>query len=108
MIKLDRFAEARAVLSQAKSLGAHGEGLKELDQWLESKTLAVINASTIMKKEQNVLTTLKLDKAIRLAKKKRKAGDLSQAEKIYRDILIQFPQNRKALEGLKVLSAKNN
>ena len=33
LIKLNRNEEAKAVLAKAKNLGAHGEGIEELERW---------------------------------------------------------------------------
>ena len=52
----------------------------------------------------NILDRLKLDQAIRLAKKKIKEGSSEQAKSIYDDILVKFPKNKKALDGIKVLA----
>ena len=51
----------------------------------------------------NVLDSLKLDQAIRLAKKKAKAGSPEDAKLIYNDILGRFPKNKRALDGIKSL-----
>ena len=56
--------------------------------------------------ESNILDTLKLDKALRLAKKKSEEGS-SEARTIYQDILIRFPKNKKAIEGIKALLGKS-
>ena len=52
----------------------------------------------------NILSNLKLDQALRLALKKIKEGSLHEATLIYHDILLKFPRNKKATEGLKSLS----
>ena len=41
LIKLKRITKAKAVLAQAKELGGIGEGLDELEKWIEQQTLAV-------------------------------------------------------------------
>ena len=56
--------------------------------------------------ESNILDTLKLDKALRLAKQKSEEGSLGEARTIYQDILIRFPKNKKAIEGIKALLGK--
>ena len=104
LIKLNRHEEAKAVLTKAKNLGAHGEGLEELERWLELKTLAVINKPSIGESYPPTPKNLKLDKALRLAKMKVKEGNLIEAQVIYQDILSKFPKNKKALIGLKNLS----
>ena len=104
LIKLNRHEEAKAVLTKAKNLGAHGEGLEELERWLELKTLAVINKPSIGESHPPTHKNLKLDKALRLAKMKAKEGSLIEAQVIYQKILSKFPKNKKALIGLKNLS----
>ena len=52
----------------------------------------------------NVLDSLKLDQAIRLAKKIAKAGSAEESKHIYSDILARFPKNKRALDGIKSLS----
>jgi len=47
---------------------------------------------------------LKLDEALKLAKKKLKEGSSEEAKRIYQDILRRFPANKKAKGGLKSLS----
>ena len=53
--------------------------------------------------ESNILDSLKLDKALKLAKKKSKEGSSAEARTIYKDILYKFPKNKKAIEGIKAL-----
>jgi tetratricopeptide (TPR) repeat protein/SAM-dependent methyltransferase len=52
----------------------------------------------------NVLDSLKLDQAIRLAKKKAKEESPEDSKRIYNDILARFPKNKRALDGIKSLS----
>ena len=52
----------------------------------------------------NILDTLKLDKALRLAKRKLKDGQLEEAKSIYEDILQRFSKHKQALIALKSLS----
>ena len=51
---------------------------------------------------------LKLDQALKLAKKKIKEGRTSEARHIYQSILAKFPANKVAKSGLKALSDKKN
>jgi protein O-GlcNAc transferase len=53
--------------------------------------------------EANILDTIKLDKALRLAKQKSKNGQLEEAKNIYEDILQKFPKNKKAMIALQSL-----
>ena len=52
--------------------------------------------------QTNILDTMELDQALKLAKKKAS----EEAKKIYQDILVKFPKNKKALDGLKGQSGK--
>ena len=53
--------------------------------------------------ESNILDSLKLDKALKLAKQKSKEGSSAEARTIYKDILYKFPKNKRAIEGIKAL-----
>jgi tetratricopeptide (TPR) repeat protein len=52
----------------------------------------------------NILDTIKLDKALRLAKQKSKDGQLEEAKNIYEDILQKFSKNKEALSELRLLA----
>lgn len=56
----------------------------------------------------NILSSLALEQAQRLAKKKLKEGSSNDAMAIYLDILAKFPKNKKARDGLKALSGRSN
>ena len=61
----------------------------------------------------NILNSLSLEQAQRLANKRLKEGSSEDAKSIFSDILAKFPKNRKAIDGLKALSVglvgkKNN
>ena len=53
--------------------------------------------------KSNILDSLKLDKALKLAKLKSKEGSSAEARTIYKDILYKFPKNKRAIEGIKAL-----
>ena len=66
----------------------------------ESNVIKVENSNS---SKSNILDTIKLDKALRLAKHKSKDGKLEEAKNIYKDILQKFSKNKKALRGLQLL-----
>jgi tetratricopeptide (TPR) repeat protein/2-polyprenyl-3-methyl-5-hydroxy-6-metoxy-1,4-benzoquinol methylase len=107
LIKLERLADANAVLDQAKSKGAKGDGFDKLEQRLNVPSRvpveAVVSGQKIEQVQQNILDTLKLDQAIKLAKKKAKGGSPEKAKRIYQDVLVKFPKNKRARDGLKEL-----
>ncbi|MDA8830937.1 tetratricopeptide repeat protein [Planktomarina temperata] len=110
LIKLGKLADGKAVLDQAKSQGAKGNGFDQLEQRLHEAGEEPLVANQIFSepqpKQPNILDTLKLDQAISLAKKKAKEGDPEEAKRIYQDILAKFPKNKRASDGLKGLAGR--
>ena len=110
LIKLGKLADGRAVLDQAKSKGAKGDGFDKLEQRLnetgEEPIIASKLAAGSQPKQPNILDSLKLDQAISLAKKKSKDGSPEEAKRIYQDILTKFPKNKRAIDGLKGLAGR--
>jgi tetratricopeptide (TPR) repeat protein len=107
LIKLEKLADAKAVLDQAKSKGAKGDGFDTLETRLNERYEEPLEASKIASeptpKKPNILDSLKMDQAISLAKKKAKEGSLEESKRIYQDILTRFPKNKRASDGLKGL-----
>ena len=107
LINLGKLAEAKAVLDQAKSKGAKGYGFDKLGQRLnetgEEHVVASKAAAEAPLPQPNTLDNLKLDQAIKLAKKKAKEGSHDEAKRIYQDILTKFPRNKRAIDGIKGL-----
>ena len=54
-------------------------------------------------KRTNILDSMKLDQALRVAEQKFKEGTFQQAKEIYESIIEKFPRNKKALQGIKAL-----
>ena len=107
LIRVGRTGDAQAVLDQAKSNGARGEGFDQLEARLnvsgQGQLMTCSAASEEHSQKPNILDSLKLDQAIRLAKKKSKEDTGEEAKRIYQDILVKFPKNKRAMEGLKAL-----
>ena len=110
LIRLDKLADAKAVLDQAKSKGAKGDGFDKLEQRLQEAGQEPLEAARIAAEvrlqQPNILDSLKLDQAIKLAKKKAKDGSPEEAKRIYQDILTKFPKNKRARDGLKGLASR--
>ena len=108
LIQLDQIIDAQTVLDQAMSKGARGEAFEHLKQRInEVNETQIKSGSHIEGQNQvrpNVLDRLKLDQAIRLAKKKAKEESPEESKRIYDDILTRFPKNKRALDGIKSLS----
>ena len=108
LIKVERMADAQAVFDQAKSNGAEGAGFDQLEQRLNVRDQAQFETSNkalkVHQNQPNILDTLNLDQAIRMAKKKSKAGSIKEAQRIYQDILVKFSKNKRAIDGLKGLA----
>ena len=108
LIKLDRLADAQPVFDQAKSNGAKGDGFDKLEQRLNVSNRvpveSVVGSQEVEQVQPNILDTLKLDQAIKLAKKKSEEGSLEEAKCIYQDVLVKFPKNKRARDGIKALA----
>ena len=107
LINLGHIANAKAVFKQAKEKGAKGDGFDQTEQRLnlssELSTDAVVDSKDVKKDPPNILDTLKLDQAIKLAKEKSKKGSYDEAKLIYQDILVRFPKNNRAIDGIRYL-----
>ena len=105
LIKIEKFADARAVFDQARSKGAKGDGFDKLKQRLQVAGQEHPQDKQIASEPQlikpNILDTRDLDQAISLARKKVKGGDSEEAKRIYQDILTKVPKNKRASDGLK-------
>jgi protein O-GlcNAc transferase len=109
LMKLGRLAEAKTVLNQAKNQGVNSETLDQLEQQCTEKEFKVSEITTMEGKKAssfapNILDTIKVDKALKLAKRKRIEGLLDEAKSIYQDIVQKFPKNKQALIALKSLT----
>ena len=108
LIKLGKLADAKAVLDQAKSKGAKGDGFDKLEQRLKDAGQEPLKgkqvASEPQPKQPNILDSSKTGSSNQLAKKKAKAGSTEEAKRIYQDILTKFPKNKRASDGLKGLA----
>ena len=111
LIKLDKTAEATRILNLAKESGVENEELLELNRQLHetfTKTEPdTPKTETVSQAKPNVLDTLKLDKALRLAKNNVKEGSSEEAKRIYQDILEKFPKNKKAQQGLSAIDSSH-
>ena len=106
LIKLGNLKDAKTVFDQAKDKGAKGEAFDLLEQKIAQQEISAITATKTAgpySSQPNVLNTIKLDKALRLAVRKSKDGELAEAKNIYQNILQKFPKNKPALIGLQTL-----
>ena len=107
LIQLGQIVDAKSVLDQAKVKGAKGEAFDQLEQRLNGLNGTQVKANPDIDAQNpvrpNVLDSLKLDQAIRLAKKKAKEGSPDESKRIYNEILARFPKNKRALDGIKLL-----
>ena len=110
LIKVERLADAKALFDQAKSHGVQGDGFAQLEERLTLQDQRQLNASNVISEDSenqsNILDTLKLDQALRLANRNVKEASLDDAKRIYQDILAKFPKNKRARVGLKGLSGR--
>ena len=73
------------------------------DQGLNLNDTNTIKVDGSSSDKSNILDTIKLDKALRLAKQKSKDDQFEEAKNIYADILQKFPKNKQALTALLTL-----
>ena len=90
LINVERMADAQAVFDQAKNNGAQGDGFDQLEQRLNVPDQEPLETSTAAleghQDQPNILDTLK------------------EAQRIYQDILVKFPKNKRAIDGIKALA----
>ncbi len=107
LIKLDRLADAKAIFDQAKQKGAKGDGFDSLEKRLDISTRIPISTTSssqeIERFQPNILDSLKLDQALRLARKMAQNGSNEESERIYQNVLAKFPKNKRAVDGIKAL-----
>lgn len=108
LVLLDRLQDARAVIYQAREKDIQDDGLENLAERLSISKVSNKNGLKYANERPNILDSIKLDEAIRLAKKSVKGGSSDKAKEIYEDILVKFPKNKKAKEGLNLLSRQNS
>ena len=108
LIKLDKTDEASGILDLAKETGITGEEFLELYNQLNAPTIELkldkTEVDTSSQPKLNILNTLELDKALRLANNNAKEGLTEDAKHIFQDILERFPKNKKAQKGLAALN----
>ena len=104
LTKLNRLEEATGVIAKAKSKGISGANFHKVSLKLAEANTSKSSDGNVGKSQMKLLGSLKLDQAIKLAKNKVKNGATKEAEQIYREILKKFPKNKKAINGIKVLT----
>ena len=104
LIKVGRLKDARTVFNLAKQNGAKGNSFNVLKTMLNEPIRTENTTQNKSRSQKTILDTLKLEQAIRLARKMVRDGSLDEAKRIYQDILSKFPKNKKALYGIRRLS----
>ena len=104
LIKLERLDEAGRILDLAKESSIESEEFVKLNQLInttaENAVIVEPEVDTPSQSEPNILDSLKLNQALRLAEKKANEGNTEEAKRIYKDILAKFPKNKQAQQGL--------
>ena len=107
LIRHEAIDEARNILFLAKQKGAEGEDFDQLGRRINELDGAVLEAKRDningLFNKYNILDTLKLGQALKLAKKNSKENSPKEAQQIYNDILDRFPKNKKAIKELNAL-----
>ena len=115
LIKLNEIVCAKDIFNQAKKKEVKGDDFDELERKINElggsfREPGIKESETIEKSEKlsNVLDTLTVDQATKLAKKKLKNGFYKEAKSLYEDILARFPKNKKAINGIKIILNGSN
>ena len=105
LIKFDRITDAKAMFARAKEKGISGEAFDMMGQKLFTNNKTdLVKGRALQSFKSNILDTVKLDKALRLASMNKKNDQIEEAKDIYQDILKKFPKHKQALAALKLLS----
>ena len=111
LINHEAFDEAQQALTSSKANHIIDDRFFQLqarlNQLLKNTSVTTLGNDCVSQRKFNVLDSIKLDQAVKLAKKKEKEGSLNDAERIYCDILVRLPNNKKAKDGLKGLLGMN-
>jgi tetratricopeptide (TPR) repeat protein/2-polyprenyl-3-methyl-5-hydroxy-6-metoxy-1,4-benzoquinol methylase len=107
LIRLGKTSDAAAAFNQAKKKGFKGSAFDQIEKIMSELDGSARDTDPegrgTSKEKSNILDTLSLDQATKLAKKKLKNGLSEEAKSLYEDILIRFPQNKKATDGIKLI-----
>ena len=109
LIRLDLVVDAKAMLDQAKKKGAKSVAFDQLEQQLARQrskinSINAIESAGSNSSNPNILDTVNLNEALRLATQRSKDGQIVESKNIYDNILQKFPRNKKALIALKSLA----
>ena len=109
LMQLGRSADAQLESFKAQQQGFTGGALDQLEKNLTKQGLEINNThavaleSSVLPKP-NILDNMKVDQALRAAKRASKSNNIEEAKTIYQDILYTFPQNKQALKALQLLT----
>jgi thioredoxin-like negative regulator of GroEL len=96
LMNLNRKEEARAVFDEIKQIGMDKDDLNELNELLVSSSDYPQSASNKQPADTlNILDSIGLDRALRLAVQHVRIDEIEEASRIYEDILARFPRNKK-------------
>ena len=105
LIRLDRIAEAKAVLDIAKRKGANGDGFDKLEMRITEAAQVPLYANQIavisQNKHHNTLDSLKVEKAIKFTNNKERSGAPKEAERKNKGDLSKLPEKTIATDGPK-------
>ena len=111
LISFDRLSDAKAVLSQARKLGAKGDKFDRLIEKIKAKEMSSnskrADAETPLVEELSSSPFQELDQAFGHADHLIQKGMLQEAKKIYSHILKKYPGDKRAHKCLEVLEKGN-
>ena len=108
LVKLEKLDAAARIIDLAKETGIEGEEFLKLNQLLTTSTkgpkVVEDELEILSHPKPNILDTLNLNQALKLAAKKAKEGNTEEAKHIYKDILDKFPKNNRAQQALDTIN----
>lgn len=97
LLNLDRLADAKIVFEQAEQfINTSGADFEKFKHKLYGIDTSSLSNMKLKENQHNILDSLELDEALKIAKAKAKAGAAREAIRIYKEILKKFPKNKEA------------
>ena len=105
LLKLKKIEEAKAIFDQAKSKGIDPSAIKKFKPHF-SHLKKTLNKKSRNNTDNsfNLVDKIGLNKTLLAAQNSSQNGQVKEAIQLYNDILSKFPQNKHAIEALRILS----
>ncbi|MFK7763800.1 MAG: tetratricopeptide repeat protein [Roseobacter sp.] len=107
LIKLGFIKEAESAVKMITTKSGKNPSLDRLATRIALLTeTSVLDETSGRSEAGNVLDSLQLPQALRLAERKFMSGSFTEAEQMYRDVLERFPNNKKAIAAIRRVTSE--